>query len=276
VTLVSEEHPLWLVGRHIDESRSPAMQNAGLAALGLPQSYALRPTEPDELDAVLDEAEGGCRGVNITSPYKHRVAQRYAAHLDELATRAGAANTVVFEEGRCKVATNTDVAGMLEAWRRASLNVLGRSVAIVGGGGAARAAVVAAKEAGAEQVLIWARRREPAEALVALARDEGLRASLDEAGAGRAHLLVSAIPTVDKPEELVARWLKSPGVVHDLRYGPVTHPLRNAALRAGHLFVDGTTMLLAQGVGALEAFVGGPLPPGVREAMGRALAAFRK
>jgi hypothetical protein len=75
-----------------------------------------------------------------------------------------------------------------------------------------------------------------------------------------------------------ARWveraLTSPGVVHDPRLGRLTHPLRNAALGAGHLFVDGSSLVLARCRGQLAALLGQqPLPPTAARAMERALAA---
>ena len=55
--------PLWLLGAAVDESPSPAMHNAALRALSLPECYAARSVAPAALDDVLDEAEREARGV---------------------------------------------------------------------------------------------------------------------------------------------------------------------------------------------------------------------
>lgn len=262
---------LWLLGSDIAQSPSPAMHNAALAALGLPPRYRLRPCAPEELDRVLDEAERVCRGINVTLPHKVRVAERYRAALDDTAARTGAVNTVVYEGGRARAALNTDVHGLLVAWRRGAIPVEDRRVVIVGAGGAARAAVVALADARARSVSIRARRPEQAEALRALAAREGLEADTGEGPPG--DMLLLAVPQVDAPDDVIGAALQAPGVVHDLRYGPRTTALRDASLRAGHLFVDGTSMLLGQGVRALEAFLGRPPGRDAEAAMARALAA---
>lgn len=263
--------PLWLLGGDVSGSPSPAMHNAALAALGLPPVYEARSLAPADLDAVLEEAERSCAGLNITSPFKARVAERYAGALDDVARECGAVNTVVFHEGAAR-GSNTDVYGLGEAWRRASVNVLGRTVAIIGAGGAARAAVVACRDAGAERVVVYARRPEAAAQLLSLARTLGLRAELAD-DAPKARLAVFAVPAVDDERRWVRRVLAEPGVVHDLRYGRRGHALRNAALAEGHLFVDGTTMLLAQGRASLAAFLGmRDLPSAAAKAMEATLA----
>lgn len=265
---------LWLLGEHIAHSPSPAMHNAGLGALGLPPRYQLRPCDAPSLHAVLDEAEARCRGVNVTLPHKTRVAERYAGVLDETARRVGAVNTVLFNDGVAERALNTDVAGLLVAWRRAALQVEGRRVVLFGAGGAARAAIVALAEARAGGVSVRARRHEAADAVRALAAREGLPADAGDGPGGE--LLLVATPVVDDPEALVREALRTPGAVHDLRYGPCTVPLRNAAVSAGHLFSDGTSMLLGQGIAALGAFLGQSLPAEAQAAMALAVAAHLK
>lgn len=263
---------LWLLGGDVGASPSPAMHNAALAALGLPAVYEARSLPSAALDAVLDEAEASCAGINVTAPFKTRVAERYASALDDVARECGAVNAVCFRDGRASLATNTDVHGLMEAWRRAAVSVLGRTVAIVGAGGAARASVIAAKSAGAERVLVHARNETAASALVNLARTLGLRAALGGEPA-KAHLAVFAVPALDDEAAWLERVLGGPGVVHDLRYGGRGRALRNAALAGGHLYLDGATMLLAQGRAALAAFLGlRELPPQAQKAMEAALA----
>lgn len=263
--------PLWLLGADIQRSPSPAMHNAGLAAMGLPPAYALRPCTPEDLQSVLDEAEVGCRGVNVTAPHKAAVARRYADVLDDTARTVGAVNTVVFDEGRARVAMNTDVAGLMFAWRRANMHVRDRVLAVVGAGGAARAVVVAARQAGARRLVVHARRASAAQELVAHAWSCGLDAEAADRPID-ASMVVLAAAHLELPEAWLRRTLARPGAVHDLRYGTRTRSVRNAALAAGHLFADGSLMLLAQARAALAAFVGAPLPDAATSSMARALA----
>jgi shikimate dehydrogenase len=248
-------------------SPSPAIHDAIFGA----GTYTLLPG--DDATAAFDLAERSLRGVNVTAPHKAIAASRYRAVLDEEASRVGAVNTVVFgDDGRATVASNTDVVGLLEAWRRASITLEGRRVAIVGAGGAARAAVVAAKDAGAAFLVVHARRRDQAVALVNHAAAVGLDAEVATLDVPPAYLVVFAISDLDDVDGWLRRSLGPTGVVHDLRYGARTFAVRNAALRGGFLFLDGTSMLLAQALASATLF-GGPVNETARVAAGRALAA---
>src|SRR5947207_12326946 len=96
---------LGLIGAGIADSASPALHEAEGEALGLRCVYRLIDLDelglpPEAVGEMLAAARAiGFRGVNVTHPCK-RLA---LAHLDELSplTRAlGAANTVVFADGR--------------------------------------------------------------------------------------------------------------------------------------------------------------------------------
>lgn len=266
--------PLWLIGDSVERSLSPAMHNAALQCLGHPPVYAARSVSRADFGRVLAQAEETTAGINVTQPYKVAVAERYAAHLGDVARVLGAVNTVVFRAGRIR-AENTDIVGLTEAWRRAAVSPLGRTVAIIGAGGAARAALAALALSQASRVLVYARRRETGEALVRIGRALGLRIALGE-GRPQASLCINASPVVEEPDSWLARTLACPGVVHDLRYGDVGRGLRDASLRQGHLYLDGTSMLLAQGKAALTHFLGlSALPHVAGAAMEQALASLR-
>lgn len=261
--------PLWLLGRDLTASPSPLMHNAALASLGAPPLYSLKPVEPVDVERAFDEAEGHCRGINVTAPYKRQAARRFGAVLDDTARLCGAVNTVVFDQGRAVAASNTDVHGLLAAWRRASIDVTDRVVAVVGAGGAARAALVAAKEAGARGVTLTARREEARGALAAEASALSLPV-VDEPAA----LVVLAASALDDAAGTIATALRGPGAVHELRYGAAARASRDAALRARHVFLDGTSMLLAQGQAAMALFLGGTLPGPAAAAMSRAVSTW--
>jgi shikimate dehydrogenase len=250
------------------------MHNAALSALGLPQTYSLRPCTAAELPRVLDDAERQCRGINVTAPHKQAVAERYANALDDDALLCRAVNTVVFADDGAVRALNTDVIGLRVAWKRAAVDVTGRIVAVVGAGGAARGVVRALKHAGAAGVVIYARRREAASELVVAAARSGLDGAIGDGPEPDVSMAVFAASVLDDDGAWIDRVLARPGVVHDLRYGRAARGLRNAALTRGHIFLDGGTMLLAQGRAALAAFLGMQLPPNVEDAMTRAVAAF--
>ena len=91
-------------GHPIKHSASPAMQNAGLAALGLNWRYLALEVRPEELrPALLGAKAMQFVGLNLTVPHK-LLAVDMVDVLDESAKHWGAVNTVRFE-GRDKSGT---------------------------------------------------------------------------------------------------------------------------------------------------------------------------
>src|SRR5690606_33131170 len=84
-------------GHPVRHSASPAMQNAGMRALGLDWCYVAFDVPPERLEPALRGA-GAMRfvGVNLTVPHKLLALERMDV-LDESARRWGAVNTVRFE-----------------------------------------------------------------------------------------------------------------------------------------------------------------------------------
>ena len=106
---------LGVCGWPVAHSRSPQMQNAALAAVGLDDWRYLRLPLPPELfeETVRALPAAGFRGVNVTIPHKH-AALALADEMTVAAQAIGAANTLTFEDGRIQ-ADNTDAPGLIAA-----------------------------------------------------------------------------------------------------------------------------------------------------------------
>jgi shikimate dehydrogenase len=84
-------------GHPIRHSASPAMQNAGFAALRLNWRYLACDVHPDRLRAAIEGTRVmGFIGLNLTVPHK-RLAVDMVDLLDDQARAWGAVNTIVFE-----------------------------------------------------------------------------------------------------------------------------------------------------------------------------------
>src|SRR5947207_1215634 len=84
-------------GHPIEHSASPAMQNAGIAALGLNWRYLAFDVHPENLRAAIDGAKVmKFIGLNLTLPHK-LLALQMVDLLDESATTWGSVNTIRFE-----------------------------------------------------------------------------------------------------------------------------------------------------------------------------------
>ncbi|HEY5942088.1 MAG TPA: hypothetical protein VIT89_04425, partial [Solirubrobacterales bacterium] len=151
---------LAVLGHPVGHSRSPAMQNAALEALGLGEEwhYEAIDVAPEEFEArVRAMAAEGFVGANVTVPHK-LAAFALADRPSDMAREIGAANTLVFAAGEIE-AHNTDAPGLVAALPTPPA---GQKALVLGAGGAARAAIWALGVAGAG-VDIWNRTRTRAE-----------------------------------------------------------------------------------------------------------------
>ncbi|NOY91292.1 MAG: shikimate dehydrogenase [Deltaproteobacteria bacterium] len=262
---------LGVIGWPIAHSRSPAMHDAAIRALGLDASYLPMAVPPEALpDAILGLRALGFRGVNVTLPHK-RACLDLLDEVDDAARAIGAVNTLVFEQGRSR-GSNTDAAGMVAALRDAGIALKDARVVVLGAGGAARAAVYAAATSGATGVHVAARREAQAHVLVDSLRDQ-LPGDLLSAGDltidlrarfEHADLLIQATSATLGESQAAQAFaatlpmdaLPRDASVFDMVYEPrVTSVLARAEAR-GLRCVGGLGMLLHQGALAFEAFTG--------------------
>jgi len=222
-----------LLGHDIGYSASPAMHNAGFAAVARDARYELADVGPDHLaDAVAALRAPDRLGANVTRPHKLAVCEL----VDDLAPevrRLGAANTIVNRDGRL-VAHNTDrpaLAAELDNVPSA------RRAVVLGSGGASRAV---------QDVLA---EREIVVTVVGRLQWPELPALLAEAD-----LLVNATPIgTGSDESPVDPGLLRPDLaVMDLVYRPSPTRLVRAALAAGAQANGGAGMLLTQAVLSFE------------------------
>jgi shikimate dehydrogenase len=167
-------HRLGVLGWPVAHSRSPAIHNAALAALGMRDWHYQRLPVPPELFAETVRALGdsGFVGANVTIPHK-QAALALAEQSSVAALAIGAANTLTFAPDGTIAAENTDAPGLISALEQLVGLPVRPSALVLGAGGSARAAVWALREAGAREVSVW--NRTPERAAV-LARDLGVRA----------------------------------------------------------------------------------------------------
>ena len=154
---------LGVVGWPVAHSRSPAMHNAALQAVGLSDwRYQRLPVAPELLLETVRALPGaGFVGANVTIPHK-QAALALADEATDAARAIGAANTLTFAPGGAVAADNTDAPGLLAALG----DLRPERVLILGAGGSARAAAYALAQAGAA-VAVWNRTPERARALAA-------------------------------------------------------------------------------------------------------------
>jgi len=261
---------LGVLGWPVAHSRSPAMHNAALRAVGLHGwRYQLLPVAAELLDEIVPSlGRAGFRGANVTIPHK-AAALALATDPTERAAAIGAANTLTF--GPCGeiVADNTDAPALVAAL---PFDIRGATAHVLGAGGSARAVVWALIGAGARRVLIWNRSPERARAL---ADAFGATPWGPGEAMGDADLLVNCTsvgldggdPFGSLP--LVAASMSNYRCVVDLVYTPFGSRLIEAAADAGAATVDGLEILVGQGALSFERFTGRAAPLDVMRAAAR-------
>lgn len=246
-----------VLGRPVVNSLSPAMHNAGFAALGLNAAYV--PLETRDLEGLRPFArEIGLRGLSVTIPFKQDVIPL----LDEIAPMAqaaGAVNTIAVREGQW-IGSNTDADGFLEPLRARGVELHGLRATILGAGGSARGVGLALRRAGA-RVSVAARRDDAAGKV---AEAIGGTAVSWPPPPGSWDLLVNATPVGSRA--VAGSPFDGPfdgKIVYDLVYDPDPTPLVSAAAEAGVATIGGLAMLVAQAERQFEIWTGQRPPAGL-------------
>jgi shikimate dehydrogenase len=124
---------LGVLGWPVAHSRSPAIHNAALAAVGLAGwRYQRLPVPPalfEQTAAALGQA--GLLGANVTIPHK-QAALALAGQASDAARQIGAANTLTFAADGTIAAENTDAPGLIAAL---DCSPRGLSALVLGAGG---------------------------------------------------------------------------------------------------------------------------------------------
>lgn len=254
-----------LIGDPVEHSLSPAFQQAAFDALSIPVRYERWHTSADEIPLRLAGLRtGAIYGANVTVPHKEAFF-RAADERSELATRVGAANTLLARDGQI-FADNTDVYGFARPLQERGF-LFGDSRAIVlGAGGAARGVVVALLDAGIAQVVVANRTVARAEELCRALADPRAGACALDAVAARAdgvRLLVNSTAIGWHGDELpldpsTFERLANDAIAYDLTYRE-TPFLAQAAAR-GLTTLNGLSMLVHQGARSFELWTGVPAP----------------
>lgn len=248
-----------VIGHPVRHSRSPAIHNAALRALGLDWAYLAFDVAPGAGAAAVSAMRGlGLAGLNVTMPHKADVA-RAVDRRSPVAEALGAVNTVV-AAGDELVGENTDGAGLLAALAADhGFDPAGRRCLVLGAGGSARAVVLALAGAGARSVEVVARRPEQAGAAARLADGSGRVRTVDQVEA--ADLVVNATPvTAELPLGLDAARLGPGQLVVDLGYQPRVTALMAAAAARGARSANGLGMLVHQAALSFRLWTGEDAP----------------
>jgi shikimate dehydrogenase len=262
-----------ITGWPVGHSRSPRLHGFWLERHGIDGAYVPLRIEPAHFPAAIRGLmRSGFAGVNVTIPHKV-AAFAISDTVEDSARRAGAVNTLVFENGRIK-GSNTDGWGFLENLRSSGVDPATGPALILGAGGSTRAIAAALLDLGVNVTI--ANRTQ--------ARSEQLAAELpglavinwDARGIALPdHALLVNTTSLGMighdPLEIELDRAANGLTVADIVYVPLETPLLAAARARRMRCIDGLGMLLYQAVPGFRTWFG--VDPTVNEALRRFVAA---
>jgi shikimate dehydrogenase len=272
-------------GHPIKHSASPAMQNAGIAGLGLNWRYLAFGVHPDELRPAIEGAKKlNFIGLNLTVPHK-LLAVDMVDVLDESAKEWGAVNTIRFEGKDSSGAWlplreladapreirshgfNTDADAITRALKEdLGINLAGAKVLQLGAGGAGRTAALKLASDNISELYLVNRTLKKAEEVAAEIRARHPSVKVHTSyPTGKVDLVLNATSLGLKSDDPLPYSedkfdLRRAEAVYDMIYRPAQTLLLQSAKDAGCRTANGIGMLLYQGAKALEIWTGQPAP----------------
>jgi len=253
-----------VIGWPVSHSLSPALHGHWLEQYGIDGVMVPLAAKVDDFAAVIDGARrAGFKGVNVTVPHKES-AFAIAHRVDAAAKSAGAANLLIFQDGKIE-GRNTDSIGLAESLRENIGTLNGKPVVLLGAGGAARGAILALEMLGAGKIHLLNRDAHRAKTLAASLAPQ-VKAAVepgalsDWAKVARDAVLVvnstSAGMGANPPLDIDLAVLPEDAAVCDIVYNPLETKLLKDAGARGHKTIDGLGMLMHQAAPSFEAFFG--------------------
>jgi shikimate dehydrogenase len=255
-----------LIGRSIGASLTPAMHEEEGRAQGLHYSYQLDDlATPSRAQVSLAEAlvsaeQSGCRGANVTYPYKQEV----LALLDEVSPDAlaiGAVNTVLFKNGR-RLGHNTDYIGFRAAFQAGLSDLPHDHALLVGAGGAGAAVGLAMIDAGVSHLYLHDKNSQAEQRLAERLSVQRPNAEIFSwSGQENVYGVINATPVGMAAYPGMAIDLGAlPNLLWagDIVYYPLETALLHAAKTRGLRIMNGGGMAVGQAAAAFELFSGQP------------------
>lgn len=263
-----------VIGNPVAHSLSPAIHNAGYAALDLDFLYL--PCRVEDVKGALAgmRALHNFHGMSVTIPHKIEAMK----HVDEVAPAdriIGSINTIIKEQGRL-YGFGTDGPGALKALVDAGVALAGKRVLMLGSGGAARAiAFTLAQQTGLAELALLDINETMLQGLAADLKSHTGAAIVSGAlsdrslasGMEKAEVVIHCTPIGMHPREdaclVPADLFRSGQVVFDIVYTPLETRLLAGARARGLQVISGVEMFLNQAVLQFERFTGVAAPAAV-------------
>ncbi|MBR5223880.1 MAG: shikimate 5-dehydrogenase [Clostridia bacterium] len=206
-------------------------------------NYELLEIGKEEIDSFFKKRD--FLGINVTIPYKQTV-MPYLDFISDEAKSIGAVNTVVNKNGKL-YGYNTDFFGLKALIEKNNVEILGKTVLILGSGGTSKTANAVCKSMSAKEIYTVSR------------SGENGTVSYDAAKKIKAEVIINTTPSgmypknYETPIDLSA--FENLQAVVDVVYNPLKTALVLSAEKRGIKAVGGLYMLYIQAVKAADLFL---------------------
>ena len=152
----------FVIGNPISHSLSPELHNFWLKKNKINAIYEKIKLEESQLKDFINKLRGEeIHGINVTIPFKNKVIK----YIDKLSLEVETTESVntIYKSGDNIIGHNTDVAGFELGLRHSKINVLHKSILILGAGGVVPSIIYSLLSMGCKKIFLSNRTIEKAE-----------------------------------------------------------------------------------------------------------------
>lgn len=255
-----------VIGHPIEHSMSPPMHNNAFKELNMDYVYVAFHVLPENIEKLIESCKTlDIKGLNVTIPHKTSVIP-FLDEIDPTAKKIGAVNTIQFKNGIAK-GFNTDGIGAIKSIQEYT-TLKGKNVLIIGAGGASKAISFTLINENINSLVIANRSKENACNLI-----ENIRMQCDFEEISYVDIkdsseliddvdiIINTTPIGMYPKHEVEPPIKTDKInekhiVMDVIYNPLETTLLKEARLNGATTINGTSMLINQGLESFKIFTG--------------------
>jgi len=255
-----------VIGHPIEHSMSPPMHNNAFKQLDMDWVYVAFHVLPENIGKLMESCKTlDIKGLNVTIPHKTAVIP-FLDEIDPIAEKIGAVNTIQFKNGISK-GYNTDGLGAIKSLQKHT-SLEGKNVLILGAGGASKAISFTLINENINSLTIANRSQDNALKLIDnIKQHTGFKkiGYVDIKDADEiindVDIIINTTPIGMYPNHNVDAPIKTDKindnhVVMDIIYNPLETVLLKESRLNGAKTINGTSMLINQGLVSFEIFTG--------------------
>ena len=255
-----------VIGHPIEHSMSPPMHNNAYKQLNMDYDYVAFHVQPENIENLINSSKTlDIKGLNVTIPHKTTIIP-YLDEIDETAEKIGAVNTIQFKNGIAK-GYNTDGIGAIKSIQEHT-TLKDKNILIIGAGGASKAISFTLINENINSLTIANRSQNNAENLINNIKKQTEFTNINyqqinnvDEILNQTDIIINTTPIGMYPNHQVKPPIKTDNinnkhVIMDIIYNPLETQLLKQAKEKGATTINGTSMLINQGLESFKIFTG--------------------